>query len=315
MKNRVDIAVILVGFNSWPCLSMCLESLRRTEWGERSHRIVYVDNASEDGSEERVREVLPEAIIIANKQNLGFCKACNQGVSATGSRYIYLLNVDTLLFRDSVSLLADFLDKTPAVGAVANRLLNPDGTDQWSARRFPTWRNALFGRRSWLARQFPHSPWIHHYLYKDELVRGKSFAVDWVPGSCTLVRREAYESAGGLPEDMHYWSDAVFCERLRKLGWEIVLVPEAKLIHFESHGTGRKSPALRRRLITDFHQGAYVFYCEHYKLGPYNPVRWIAKVGLGIRAGLLLAADSRRRPRVTAAMNNGTGPMREETIN
>lgn len=291
MNSRVDVAIVLVGYNSGPYLSQCLESLRLTEWRGRSHLVVYVDNGSGDGSVEIMRELWPEGTIIVNNRNVGFCKACNQGVAASDSRYIYLLNIDTLLFPDSVTLLAEFLDRTPRAAAAGNRLLNADRSDQWSARRFPTWRNALFGRRTWLGRKFRDSLIVRDYLYKDKLTRGEPFAVDWVPGSCTLVRREAYDLVGGLPDEMHYWSDAVFCDRLRKAEWEIFVVPEAKLIHFEGNSTGRKSRAIRQWLIADFHQGAYRFYCEHYHLGPHHPIRWVAKLGLRLRAWLLAAAD------------------------
>lgn len=296
MTARTDITIVLVGFNSRAYLQPCLESLRRTDWAGYSHGVVYVDNGSADGSVQMVREKWPNAAVIANTCNIGFCNACNQAAASTDSRYIYLLNVDTLLLRHSVSTLAKFLDGTPRAAAAGNRLLNADGTDQWSARRFPSWRNALFGRRSWLSRKFPNSRAVCEYLYKQRLGQGKPFPVNWVPGSCTLVRREAYDQVGGLPEGMHYWSDAVFCDRLRKAGWEIFIVPRAKLIHFEGSSTSRKSRAVRQWLISDFHHGAYRFYCEHYNLGPFNPVRWLAKLGLGLRAGLLMAVDLLCRP-------------------
>lgn len=291
MTGRTDIAVILVGFNSGSYLQQCVESLESAKWRAYSHQVVYVDNGSSDGSVEMLRQLLPRATIIANSQNAGFSKACNQGVAATDSRYIYLLNVDTLLFPDSVTMLAEFLDQTPYAGAAGNRLLNADRSDQWSARRFPTWRNVLFGRRSRLGRRFPDLPLVRHYLYKDQLARGKPFPVDWIPGSCTLVRREAYKRIGGLPEGMHYWSDAVFCDRLRRAGWEIYCLPKAALIHFEGNATGHKSRTLRRWLISDFHRGAYQFYCEHHNLGPYNPIRWSARLGLALRAELLGIAE------------------------
>ncbi len=293
MMAQVDIAVVLVGFNSREYLRQCVESLLLVEWRGYSHQVVYVDNASRDGSVEMLRQLVPEATIIANAHNAGFSAACNQGAAASHSRYIYLLNVDTQLFPDSVTLLAEFLDRTPQAVAAGNRLLNADHSEQWSARRFPTWRNALFGRRSWLGYRFSDSRPVRAYLYKDQLDGDQPFSVDWIPGSCTLVRREAYQQVGGLPEEMHYWSDAVFCDRLRKAGGEVFCVPQAKLIHFEGNSTGQKSRALRRWLISDFHRGAYQFYCEHYALGPYHPARWLAKLGLGFRAGLLMIADLR----------------------
>lgn len=291
MSGQSDIAVIIVGINSREYLHGCLASLHRAEWNGYRHKIVYVDNASSDGSVEMVRAQFPEVIVLSNQQNVGFCAACNQGVACVDSRYVYLLNNDTVLFPDSLWLLAEFLDHTPGAGAAGNRLLNPDLTDQWSARRFPTWINAIFGRKTALGRMFPGSLAVRDYLYKDEFERGEPFIVDWVPGSCTLVRREAYLESGGLPEDMHYWSDAVFCDRVRKLGWNIYIVPKATLVHYEGKGTGAKTGPVRRWLISDFHRGAYHFYCEHYALGRYNPTRWLAGAALEARARMLIVAD------------------------
>ena len=290
MSAKVDVAVIVVGINSLRYVKECLQSLSRSDWNGYTHQIVYVDNGSQDSSAEFVRAEFPAVTILANAKNEGFCKACNQGVELVRSRYVYLLNNDTVLFPDSVSLLVKFLDGRPQAAVAGNRLLNPDLSDQWSARRFPTWVNAVFGRRTLLGRLFPGS--VRDYLYKDLLGMGEPFEVDWMPGSCTLVRRKAYEAVGGLPENMHYWSDAVFCDRLRRDGGEIWLVPGAKLIHHEGKGAGPESSAARRWLISDFHRGAYRFYCEHYGLGPWNPARWIAAVALGLRSRLLLFADS-----------------------
>lgn len=294
MSARADIAVVIVGFNSRRYLAKCLSSLQAADWAGYSHTVVYVDNASVDGSLDFVQQEFPAAVAIANAQNVGFCAACNQGAAAVDSRYVYLLNSDAYAMRDSIVPLAAFLDGHPSAGAAGNRLLNPDLSDQWSARRFPSALNAVFGRRSALSRRFPSVRPVRHYLYKDQLESRQPFAVDWVPGSCSLVRRDAYEAIGGLPERMHYWSDAVFCDRLHKAGWDVYVVPDAPLIHEEGHGTGRKSPAVREWLITDFHTGAYRFYCEHYALGPWHPARWLARIALAARARVLVAADAMR---------------------
>jgi len=294
MNLANDVSVILVGINSREYLSVCLRSLEQTEWHGYTHETVYVDNASADGSVEMVRSEFPGVRVIVNSSNLGFCAACNQAAELSNSRYLYLLNNDTKLYPDSIPLLVEFLDRTPRAVAAGNRLLNPDLTDQWSARRFPKPLNALLGRRSMLSRIFPTAAPVRDYLYKDQWSREEPFEADWVPGSCTLVRSDAYQVVGGLPEGMHYWSDAVFCDRLHRAGGDIYVVPEAKLIHYEGHGTGRKSAPVRRWLIADFHRGAYQFYCEHYSLSVWNPARWIARAALSARAGVLIAADTLR---------------------
>ena len=287
----VDVAIIVVGINSRGYVQGCLKSLTHTEWQSYSHEVIYIDNASSDGSVAMVQQEFPDVRVLENYHNAGFCQACNQGVAASESRYVYLLNNDTVLLPNSIAPLIRFLDYTPSAGAAANRLLNTDGTDQWSARRFPTWANALFGRRTFAGKLFPNSKLVKDYLYKDCLAQPEPFAVDWVPGSCSMVRRSAFEQVGGLPRNMHYWSDTVFCHRLAKAGWPVVVLPNAPLIHHEGKGTGGKNTSLRRWLISDFHNGAYLFYCEYYELGFWSFARLFAKLGLSARAHLLIAAD------------------------
>jgi hypothetical protein len=288
VSGAADIAVVLVGFNSRENLGSCLASLFDTQWGGYSASVVFVDNASSDGSSEFVRSFDRRIQVIENTANLGFCQACNQAVAATSSRFVYLLNNDTTLLPNSIPLLAEFLDSEPRAGVAGNRLLNADGTDQWSARRFPGGWNALFGRRSALSKLWPNSRWVRRYLYKDGLAQYEPFPVDWVPGSCSMVRRQVYYRAGCLPEDMHYWSDAVFSSRVRKAGYEVYTVPRAVMLHHEGEGTGRKDHALRKWLIEDFHRGAFRFYCEHYELRPGSLARWTAEVGLSWRAKALV---------------------------
>ncbi|WP_321471619.1 glycosyltransferase family 2 protein [uncultured Paludibaculum sp.] len=304
MSTTPDVSIILVGRNSSKHLASCLDSLSSVEWGEFTGEVIYVDNASVDGSTELVRARCPDAKIISNSSNVGFCGACNQAIRASRARYVYLLNNDTLLLPNSIRPLVEFIDANPRAGAAGNRLLNPDGTDQWSARRFPSWRNALVGRRTPFSRYFARSSALRDYLYKEQMAGTEPFAVDWVPGSCTLVRREACERIGLLPEDLHYWSDAVFCIRLKRAGWTIHIVPTSPLVHFEGEGTGRKTAAVRRWLISDFHRGAYHFYCEQNGFGSAHPARWLVKGALSIRAGLLIFAD--RVAHVETANNGGT---------
>jgi GT2 family glycosyltransferase len=270
-------------------VEQCLESLAKTEWNGITQQTIYVDNGSRDGSVEAVRTRFPEVMVIANAENAGFCRACNQAAGQTASRYIFYLNDDTIVFPDTVPKLVRFLDNTPEAIAAGCRLLYPDMTEQWSARRFPTWKNAVFGRRSLMGKWFPNAGSMRAYLYKDEMERGEPFAVDWIPGSCTLARREVVERIGGLPENLHYWSDAVFCDRLtRAVLGKLYVMPASRLIHFEGKGSGEKSYSMANWLIRDFHRGAYTFYCEHFQLGPLHPARWLAAAGLGIRAHLLM---------------------------
>jgi N-acetylglucosaminyl-diphospho-decaprenol L-rhamnosyltransferase len=296
MKREPDVVIIIVGLDARHFVLQCLRSLATTEWSGILHQTVYVDNGSRDGTVDEVRSAFPDVTVIANSNNVGFCRACNQAARPTQSRYIFYLNDDTIVFSDTVPRLVRFLDENVEAVAAGCRLLYPDLSEQWSARRYPSWRNAIFGRRSLATKFFPRARVVREYLYKDQMEGTQPFAVDWIPGSCTLIRRQASERVGGLPEDLHYWSDTVFCDRVRRTApGRFYVVPESKLIHFEGHGSGDKSIKKANWLIRDFHRGAYVFYCEHYGLGPMHPARWFAAVGLALRAGFLMLRKSFRR--------------------
>ena len=138
MSERKDIAIILVGMNTCRFVKDCLDSIAQTGWQGYTHEILYVDNASKDDSVEMLRHDFPHVRVIANACNVGFTKAANQAARAANSRYHLQINNDTLVYPDSIPQLARFLDEHPQVGVVGGRILNPDLSDQWSARRFPS---------------------------------------------------------------------------------------------------------------------------------------------------------------------------------
>jgi len=291
MSALKDIAVIIPGMNTRQYVQQCLESLARSDWRGFSHEVIYVDNGSKDDSVGMVRQQFPYVKVIANAANLGFCKGANQGSAAAQSRYLLHLNNDTLLYPDSVPLLAEFLDQHPEVAVAGSRLLNPDLTDQWSARRFPAWYNAILGRRSVLSRWFPDSRLVRHYLFKDQLLGQEPFPVDWVPTPCLLVRSDIFQRLGGFPEDYYYWHESIFCHRLRQIGSLVYLCPQSKVVHFEGKGGGPRPYTVRRWHIVDFHGGAYRYYCERHGFGRFNPLRWFAAAALATRAVILLSAN------------------------
>src|SRR5512145_29857 len=133
------IGVVIVSYNTRELLHQCLSSLQSCTLALQS---VVVENASIDGSAEMVRAEFPEVALIALDQNIGFAAGVNRGLShlltATVPDYILLLNPDTIVHTGAIELLVTFLDAHPRVGVVSPRLLNPDGTLQSAAFRFPT---------------------------------------------------------------------------------------------------------------------------------------------------------------------------------
>jgi GT2 family glycosyltransferase len=285
-----DVAVVIVGLNASAYLKQCLASLAQAGWAGLTHEVIYVDNGSTDDSLDMVRANFPDVTVIPNPSNLGFCRAANQGAAASTSRHYLFLNDDTVVLEDAIPLVVRFLDATPDAGTVGSRLLNHDLTDQWSGRRFPSPANFIFGRRSFLTRVFPNARPVVRYLYKAELA-GPPFVVDWVSAAAVIVSARTFRAVGGFAENHYYWHEAIFCDRIRKLGKRVYLHPRSRIIHFEGHGSGPRPYRVRRAHIVNFHLGAYRCFCEHYALGRLNPLRWLVGTALGTRAAALLAAN------------------------
>lgn len=291
MNNPCDIGIVIVGMNTRDYVKNCLVSLSETQWGSYTHQIVYVDNASHDDTVHVVRQEFPEVLILENKENVGFCRAANQGSAAVRARYLLHLNNDTLVYPTSLPQLANFLDEHPDAGVVGCRLLNHDLTDQWSARRYPGGIHSIWGRRSLLAKRFPEARPVRNYLFKDLLRKREPFRVDWVGTPCMMVRYELFHAVGGFPKDFYYWHEAMFCRRIEAANASTWVVPTAEVIHFEGKGGGARPYKVRRWHILDFHRGAYRFHIEARRLGQFSPRRWLAAAGLAARASLLLAAN------------------------
>ncbi|MBN2241518.1 MAG: glycosyltransferase family 2 protein [Acidobacteria bacterium] len=284
-----DVSVIIVGLNSCRYVREALESLQAAEWRSYSHEVIYVDNGSTDDTLAVLEERFPEVRVLANDSNLGFCRAANQGARIARCRHYFFLNDDTIVLKDAIPLLIDFLDRHPGIGVVGSRLLNTDYTDQWSGRKFPSPLNAIFGRRSVLSRWLPGAKPLTDYLCREQVLKGVPFAADWVSAAALLAEATVFREVGGFAEDYYYWHEAVFCDRIRHAGKEIYLHPQSKIIHYEGKGSGERPYDVKKRHIIDFHRGAYRCYCEHYRLRMFHPIRALVGTALFFRAIALLA--------------------------
>jgi GT2 family glycosyltransferase len=300
MSERKDIAIILVGMNTSKFVKDCLDSIAKTDWQGYTHEILYVDNASKDDSVEMLRREYPYARVIANACNAGFTKAANQAARAANSRYHLQINNDTLVYPDSIPQLARFLDEHPQAGVVGGRILNPDLSDQWSARRFPSAKNVIFNRRAALKGWFRNTKAVRDYLYLDQIQGDEPFLVDWVPTVYSLIREDVFEAVHGLPEGLYYWAEGIFCLRVLRAGYQVYTLPTSKIIHFEGHGGGPRPHKVRKWHIVDFHRGAYLLFLEQYHPSRLSPVRFLVALLLGARALLLLAANELQTIRGTA---------------
>lgn len=286
------LTIMTVTWNGWRHTRRCLESIVAS--AAQDHEVLVLDNASRDGTPDNVEQLFASVRVIRNAENVGHTQATNQGVALAQGEYVLLLDSDTELAADSISLMLDFLQRHPDVGLVAPRTYNSDGSVQPSARRFPHPVNGLFGRQSVLTRVFPQNPFSRRYLLTDALTNIAPYEVEQVSAACMLFRRSLFDSIGPWDEGYFgYWVETDWCFRVRKKGWKVFCVPQASVVHHEQNRAGRKK-SIRR--IWAFHYGAYRFYRNTRTLGTLDPRAIVAFLALGARGLFQLAQNVFRAP-------------------
>ena len=245
-----DVSAVAVTLNGLPWIEQCLESLAGVE-------TILVDHGSTDGTLERVRERFP-AVRVLEQENRGLGAGLNAGMLAAPARYHLLINSDAWLVENALERLVAFADAREDAAVVAPRLRNPDGTLQRSVRGFPTlWRLAT--EYFFLRKLAPRSHAFNAY-YAGDFDHGSARSVEWVMGSCFLVRRAAADQVGMFDEDFFLFSEETdWLYRFHQAGWTVWFTPDAEAVHVggASHG-GRMYVENVRGLVRWFakHRGS-----------------------------------------------------------
>lgn len=278
-----DVTVTIVTYNCRDDVLSCLDTL---PGGAARHHVdvVVVDNDSHDGVADAIRSRHPEVQVVERRSNAGFGRSHNLAATRAEGRYLLILNPDTLVEPGALDELVDFADAKAAegdpVGVVAPLLVYPDGSDQQTARSFPTASAGIFGRRSPLTRWFPNNRWSRRFLRADQVDRSQPWTVDWVSGAALMIPRDLFEELGGFDADffMHF-EDAEICARVGAAGRDVWSVPRARIVHAEG-GTRGGWPASQ---VWYFHRGAYLFARKARYPGLMDPRRWGIALLLGVR--------------------------------
>ena len=158
----MDLTIIIVSWNVRDLLHACLSSIAANRGG-LGLEVVVVDGASADGSPEMVRQQFPWVKLIACDENVGFPRGNNIGLGVANGRYLLLLNPDTEIRGDALSVMINYLARHDDVGLLGPQLRNSDGSIQSSRRRFPTLATAVL-ESTWLEPVAPKQILRHYYL-------------------------------------------------------------------------------------------------------------------------------------------------------
>ncbi|MBU1037176.1 glycosyltransferase family 2 protein, partial [Patescibacteria group bacterium] len=222
----MDLSIIIVSWNVSEYLKRCLKSIYQAA-GENSQQVIVIDNNSSDKTKEMLEQEFPQVNLISNKKNLGFAKACNQGLAKAGGRYLLLLNPDTEIIDDALDEMVEFMNKNPEVGIAGCKLLNEDRTIQPSVRRFPSFLVQLG-----MMFKLHHLVRFKSYLAKD-LNYNQIQEVEQLMGAFMIIRRDVFKEIGYFDDKYHLWFEEVdYCLRARKHGFKVVYTPAAQIIHY-----------------------------------------------------------------------------------
>jgi GT2 family glycosyltransferase len=284
------IGVVMVTFRGGDTVTRALDALMRARErldARAELAAVIVDNASNDGTADRVRERAPWANLIALTQNMGFAAACNIGIGLTrDADLIVLLNPDVEVRADFLARLVT-LDWPAELAARGPAILDERGAPEQSARGFPRAQTALLGRTSLLARIRPTSRLLQRDLLADPDAGAR--VVDWVSGACLIVPAERFHSVGLLDEGYFmYWEDADWCRRAHARGYSVIYDPTLVVTHRQGSSSRYRQVAA----TASFHRSALRYWRTNVARSPASTAA--AAAALAVRCALKLVALAMR---------------------
>jgi GT2 family glycosyltransferase len=255
----MQLTTVICSYNTRDALARALESLLATTGG-LDHEIIVVDNASQDGSADAVRERFPSVRLIESEANLWFTGGNNLGIRVAQGDYVYILNPDTAIQPGALHAMAAYLDSHPEVGAVTSRMIFADGTLQRNCSRFATYTDLLLGYtflglilRPWRNRR-------RQIMWYADWDRMSDRAVQVAPDSNLMVRRPVLERIGCFDENLKlYFTEDDLCYRIINTGYAIHYVAGATIIHDE-----HASVSQVQRLATQVYFNDLITYTRKY---------------------------------------------------
>ena len=254
-----EVTIIIVNYKTKELTIQCINSIYEKTKGV-SFDVIVVDNKSDDGSVELIKKQFPNVKIIGNDINSGFGKANNIAIRTAKTKYVFLLNSDTILLNDAVSIMYDYMEKNSSVGACGGQLYCENHNKTSSYGKFLTIKERilsifistkkLFGKNVYLGYdncELPHE-------------------VDFIIGADLMLRKSVIDEIGMFDEDFFlYFEESELQYRIRKGNYNIFILPDAKIIHF-----GSKSFNDRKVKREEYLKSEYLYYKKCYKLSKYS---------------------------------------------
>ncbi len=232
MEINLPVTVVIVSFNTKDFTRKALQSLYSSS--KLPKQVILVDNNSKDASVEMVREEFPQVLIVESKENLGFAKGNNLGIRQFASQpYIWLLNSDTETGKNSLEQLVSYMETHAEVGVLGPQMIYPNKELQSVGGFFPSISNVFY----YLIPVVFFLPKLWRRKLKSmaifpQPIPEEGLELDYVTGAAALLRREALDRVGLMPEDYFmYFEETDMCWRMKKTGWTIKVIDTDPVTH------------------------------------------------------------------------------------
>ena len=278
---QMNLSVIIVNYNVKLFLEQCLCSVQKAILGMEAE-IIVVDNNSVDNSIEYLTPKFPAVNFIANKENTGFAKACNQGLEQAKGSYILFLNPDTIVPEDCFTKCISFFEANKEVGAIGIKMLDGSGNFlKESKRSFPSPSTSLY-KLFGLAKLFPRSKIFSKY-HLGYLKEDENNEVDVLAGAFMMIKKEVLDKVGGFDETFFmYGEDVDLSYRIQKAGYKNYYFADSSIIHFKGESTRKGS----MNYVRMFYNAMSIFVRKHYGGSKAGLFSFLIHIAIWFRAAL-----------------------------
>ncbi len=294
------LSYCVVNTNGRDYLLACLAAIERTHPEGIERETLVLDNASEDGSAEAVRELGGGIRLIALERRTGKAENDSTLMREAQGTYCLLLNEDSELRAGAAAALVGALDADPKAAAATAQLLDSDGAPVPSAWRFPGVGTAAI------------SALFLHRRFTVQSVGGETRRVDWAQSSALMVRREAAAAVGYMdPAFFVYYDECDFAKRLADAGWHSLYVPAAEAVHHDQLSTDLAKGLPR---IVEFHRNRDLYMRKHHSPIAALTVRLLTAWTYALRALAAMALPDRSPRIMWAHARQALFPNRGESL-
>lgn len=248
IEKAFDLSVIIVSLNTKDLTQQTIETVLKASTNIKTE-IIVVDNASSDGSLKMLEGFGSKIKVIRNLRNLGFGSANDRGCQLASGRFLLFLNSDTIVPKDTLGKIVNFMREHPSIGIASPKLVDNDhshSVQRGSFGQFTTPLRTIFR----LSRRQPQLNKKQFYTL-----------TDWVSGAAMVMRHDLYFYLNGFDENIFlYFEDQDICKRAKSLDYDIAVINNAEIIHL----CGKSS---NKNFKTKFYDRSQnYFMAKHYGL-------------------------------------------------